>query len=262
MHALDSLFSRQHSYKEQKENIMLDISTKLTHARQVLAGVEKVWHAAGGASGWTVSFSLAAINNNLSQGGITAPSLHEVYGTIGNGAATGFTLWLAELALGQTSGPVFWIKRARGKDNDALYLPALSPQLQEKLIVSEAQNQRDVLWAFEEILNSGQAACVIAEIDGMDLTTARRLQLASERGRSLALALCQTGTGQKTHNSVARTRWRARTCRGGWNLELMGGRGVRPGEWRVKQDATALSLHLVSASGDGPLPNGHQHAAA
>lgn len=246
---------------------------KLSRARQVLAGMETAWRGDGRAAGWTIPFSIAAINRNLSTGGITAPSLHEVHGGAGNGAASGFALWLAGLALARVTGPVFWIKSARGGDTDALYPPALNPQIRDKLIITETQQRRDVLWAFEEILVSGQAACVIAEVPEMDMTAARRLQLASERGHGLAIALCRSGyrsgagagVGPKTNNSVARTRWRVGTCQEGWKLELIGGRGVRPGEWRVKHDATALSLHLVSAPSDRPLPTNqpkYQHAAA
>jgi len=240
-------------------------SGKLARARHVLAGTERTWCEAGREVGpdrrWTASFSLAAIDKHLSMGGINAPSLHEVHGGVGNGAASGFVLWLARLALVQMPGPVFWIKAPTGGDHDALYPPALEDGVRDKMIMIEARQRRDVLWAFEEILNSGQAACVIAETDHMDLTAARRLQLASENGHSLAIALCQSSPDTKAGNSVARTRWRVATRQDGWSLELLGGRGVRPGEWKVKRDATTLSLHLVSASGDRPVSDHHPVAA-
>jgi len=255
---------------------MMNQPDKLSHARRVLAGVEKSGAAAG--PGWTASLSVPVIDDCLSMGGIIAPSFHEVHGGAGsdaennsgngtgNGAASGFALWLAGLAMMRAAGPVFWIAAPHVHDSDSLYPPALDNRLQETLIMVEARQRRDVLWAFEEILASGQAACVIAETGQVDLTAARRLQLASERGRSLAVALCRSGPSTKAGaapgNSVARTRWRVGTCRDGWQLELMGGRGVRPGEWKVrpKIDATAFSLHLVSASGDGSSAE-HQHAA-
>ena len=246
--------------------MMLKNSDRLGHARRVLAGVETGWRAVGSNSGWTIPLSLPAIDACLGSGGITVPALHEVHGGAGNGAASGFALWLAGRAAAQAAGAVFWISAPGIGDADALYPPALPRSLQNRLVMVGARQRRDVLWAFEEILVSGQAACVIAETPGMDLTAARRLQLASERGRSLAVALCRpkkTGQPMKAGNSVARTRWRIATCRQGWQLQLMGGRGVRPGEWKVipKTDATAFSLHLVSASGDGPLPQ-QQNAAA
>jgi protein ImuA len=221
---------------------------KISHARHLLAGVENSWRDAGG-SGWTASLMVPVIDGSLSVGGITAPSLHEIHGCVGNAAASGFALWLAERTAARTAKTIFWITAPKLSDSGTLYPPALRAHLNDRLIVVEAGNRHDVLWAFEEILTSGQAGAVIAETSDINLTAGRRLQLASERGQSLAIALCRTG--QETGSSAARTRWRVGTCREGWNLELLGGRGVRPGEWKVKYDAAALSLHLVPPSGDG-----------
>jgi len=232
---------------------MPDTLRRLDYARRLLTDIERSRHTTGNRAGWIIPLAIPAIDSCISMGGINAPALHEIHGRIGNGVATGFALWLARQALTHRNGSVFWISAPHVADSDTLYLPALDGELQDRLTLIEVRHRRDILWAFEEVLNSGQAAAVIAETTEINLTTARRLQLASEQGHCLAIALCRSGADVKPANSVARTRWRGTSCREGWLLELVGGRGVRPGAWKVQHNATTFSLHLVSPTGDGPL---------
>ncbi|MDV7341256.1 hypothetical protein RYZ26_16730 [Terasakiella sp. A23] len=135
-------------------------------------------------------------------------------------------------------------------DGGRLYPLSLPASFQKRLHFITPRSERDVMWSFEECLASGQASTVIAEVSHLDLLSSRRLQLACEKGQSLGLALCQNSLGLH-QSSAARTRWRiAGAASQNWKLELLGGRGVRPGKWTVKYNETTLSLSLVSTSGE------------
>ena len=108
--------------------------------------------------------------------GLTLPRarLHEACG----GARVIFALWLAA----QTEGPVFWIApswtphRLNPDGMTGFSSPA-------RFTFISPLRPDDVLWSMEEVLRSGQAALVVADIPGPPgLTAVRRMHLAAETG--------------------------------------------------------------------------------
>jgi hypothetical protein len=69
------------------------------------------------------------------------------------------------------------------------YAPALAAAGIElaKLVVVHTTTPKDSLWAIEQCLRSGACGAVLAWLDAMDDRWLRRLQLAAEAGRALAL---------------------------------------------------------------------------
>jgi len=178
----------------------------------------------GGEDG-VVRFGAPAIDGALPWGGLPRAALHEVLAADG-GAATGFcAALLARLAAG--AGTVLWCRRgrARGLYGPGLAAVGLDPA---RLIVVQGRTATDVLWVMEESLRSGALAAVLGEADDLDITAARRLQLAAEGGATAALLLRRDRAEPQPGPAV--TRWRIAAAPGG----LVDGRpGVGRPRWRV-----------------------------
>lgn len=215
-----------------------------------------------------LGFGIAAIDAALPGHGLARHALHEIAGADGDASAAGFaTALLARLAV---DGPVLWIARRPDLNAAGLAELGLEPA---RLLVVNAPRRADALWAFEEALRNPALAGAVAEIDDVDLTQSRRLQLAAEAGRTTALLL--RPPSELALASAARTRWHvsaepagtAATSADGaarrWLLRLARAQGGGPGEWRVEHrrdgwtlaDAArpALSRDLPAAPADRPV---------
>jgi protein ImuA len=200
-----------------------------------------------------LSLGFPVIDGALPWNGLPGAALHEIVGRPGDGAATGFAVWLLA-RLTQQGGQVLWCRGAGG-ETGIPYAPALAQAglPPERVIVVEAANASERLWAMEEGLRSGSFSAVLAEDTDVDLTVTRRLQLAAEAGRTTAfLLLSQQRLGRV---SAALTRWQVNsvpaeddeTAR--WQLALARCRNGAGGIWQVRSDAT-LSLRLAATLAD------------
>ena len=180
-------------------------------------------------------------------GGLVAGRMHEV---------NGLAAWsLAIVLAGRAGGPVLWCERtgAGGTGRAChfghrLYPPGCVPLgLQpQHLLMVECRNQVDALWASEEALRSGAVRMVVLEsTEAVDLTAARRLQLAAEAGGGLGL---MTGMGPGPVFPAAASRWRAEPdLEGCISLQLTRNRAGTDGQWMVKWNETARHLSVVSS---------------
>jgi protein ImuA len=205
--------------------------------------------------GAVLPLGIATIDRALPRGGLVRGALHELFG---GPAALGFAVMLsgrlagsgAESGAGSepesesASGHVLWIG-----PRDDLFAPGLVELSlpPEQLIVVRARARDARLWALEEGLRSPGLAVAVAEIDRLDLTRSRRLQLAAEASGVSALLLRPSETAAVA--SVALTRWRispladTAPARPGrppfdlgpprWQLELFRCRGGRTGRWQI-----------------------------
>ncbi len=212
-----------------------------------------------------LSFGIDAIDAALPGAGLSRGALHEIAGASNDGASAGFaTALLARCAV---DGPVLWI--ARGPDVSAAGLAGLGMEASRLLIVN-APKRADALWAFEEALRTPAVAAAVAEIDDVDLTQSRRLQLAAETGGSTALLL--RPPGEFARPSAARTRWHVAALPsaaddGGrsrrWRVNLARAQGGMANEWCIEHrddgwalaDGTqpAVSRDLPAAPADRPV---------
>jgi hypothetical protein len=138
-----------------------------------------------------------------------------------------------------------------------------------RLILVEAAQRKDALWAMEESLRAGAATAVAGVIDKLDLKTSQRLQFAAaDCARPLFLLRRVEGL----ESSAAATRWRVAPApaardrfglfaRTGWRLTLERCRNGRTGEWMVEYDHVAHRFSLAAALADPAFPHRAEKAS-
>ncbi|WP_247870763.1 hypothetical protein [Azospirillum sp. TSO5] len=242
---------------------------------------------AGGEGGRILPFGIDAVDGHLPDGGLPLGCLHAVAAEH-PGAGTGFAAaLLARLATPRT--PALWILRGRDLYAPGLAAYGLTP---DRLVAVRAVRPVDALWAMEEALRCSALSAVLGELEGLDLTASRRLQLAAESSGVTGFLL-DVGAGLGASGgrnrlaeglSAAVTRWRldaapsldgeedaAPRPAGGppglgkarWSVALERCRGGRPGHWTLswdgegwrdvgKEDGTGLGQAARSDSGLWP----------
>lgn len=208
----------------------------------------------------------------LPGGGLALGRWHEFVGqgleieTAGAPAAVA-ALMARPLAL---KGAVLWVFR-RGD----LYPPGLAglgfPA--QDLIQVQARDDAEALAVMEDALATRGVSAVLGEVDTVDLTAGRRLQLACEKRRSTGFLIRRrpygspAGRSAQEVGSAAASRWRIAPAPSRspdetlgllgppcWRAELERSRGGRPGAWLLEQDEQngphALRVVADLAGGD------------
>jgi protein ImuA len=143
-----------------------------------------------------------------------APGLHEVRPEqyLDTPAALSFQIGLLARVLqaDEFSRPILWVRPRADRAHDfgrpyplALIRLGIPP---DRVLLVEASNMKDVLWAMEEGLHAG--ALVFGEVGRTaryDLTASRRLQMSARNRQTIALVQRSHGDIQP---SAALTRWR------------------------------------------------------
>lgn len=144
----------------------------------------------------------------------------------------------------------------------------------ERILWLELTQRKEVLWAMEQGLSSGACSLVLAWLDKLTLSEARRLQLAAEQGK--ALGICQLPMAQADSNhpvtlklaisaaGVNTARLQILKRRGGWPVPELHLRGlpalalelphVEPGVVTLRSGKAAPN-HCLSNSTDSIEPN-------
>ncbi len=204
------------------------------------------------------------IDAALPGGGLARAAVHEVLAAE-PGAAAGFcALVLARAAHppgGNHRGSLIWIAAEPDLWPPGLAQYGLSPA---DLVLVQARRPADGLWAMEESLRCPGVAGVLLAIPALDMTAARRLQLAAEAGGALGLLLrsedlsesraAKPGDMSQSGATAALTRWRVDALAGTggahdlgdprWRLDLLRCRGGRPASWEVVWRSAADALDL------------------
>ena len=199
--------------------------------------------------------------------GLQSAALHEISpGQLAadhDGAALGFTAALLGGLARLTGKPVLWLAAGGLPHAPGLVQFGLEP---ERLVVAMAGRAKATLWALEEAARSTALAAVLAEIHGMDFTSARRLQLAAGQSGVTVLLLNRS----PVVIAPALTRWRVEGIAGAenrWRLDLLRCRGRSPdergvvGQWEVEWHGTAHGLGLVAPAGHRPAVPDHARVA-
>jgi protein ImuA len=254
------------------EPLPMDRPALMAALRARIGRLERAGAAAALARAEAGTVPLAeAIDAALPGGGLARAGLHEVLSAEA-GAAAGFAALLlgrasagAAGAKGGQNGPVLWI----GPDPDAwppgLMRYGLSPA---DLVMVRASRPADGLWAMEEALRCPAVAGALLALTDIDLTAARRLQLAAEAGGALGLLL-RPDTAEPGP-SAALTRWRVDALPGlggnahalgdpRWRLDLLRCRGGQPQGWTVTWRTTLDRLDTDAEA--APLPAGSRRRA-
>jgi protein ImuA len=167
--------------------------------------------AGGRAESASLPFGAVALDRCLPGGGLPLGQWHEFLGEgmeteTGASAAAFAALVAAPLAC---RGEAVWILR-----RDDLFAPGLMglgfPA--ERLIQVCARDEDEVLAVAEDALSTVGVAAVFAEVEAVDLTAGRRLQLACETHGATGFVIRRRpfgGTGRKGGaGSAAATRWK------------------------------------------------------
>lgn len=244
-------------------------TTNLEKLRRHIAAIERA--GAGltrGDPSQAVPLGIEAVDRHLPWKGLPRGCLHEIVDGNGadadrpaGGAATGFAALLC--ARIQTNGrAIVWVAR-----RETLCGPALAgfgvPA--KALILVRASTTPDILWAMEEALREAAVGAVLGEIDDIDLTASRRLQLAAEAGGATGLLLrSMVATASKGRQSptASVTRWRVTAAASAparttgavgfsrWHVALERCRGGRPYDWLLEFCDATRCLTLAA-----PLPD-------
>lgn len=153
-------------------------------------------------------FGIEPVDSRLGDGGLRLDALHEVAGGSSDMAdECSATLFLAGIAA-RAWGPVLWVVRRRDLFAPGLFQSGLD---HKRLIYAEAQDDAEVLAVMEEGLRHRGLGAVIGEAKRADMTATRRLQLAAEGGRTIALLMkrhARENSDPLRAPSAAVTRWR------------------------------------------------------
>ncbi|HVJ44403.1 MAG TPA: damage-inducible protein [Dongiaceae bacterium] len=219
-----------------------------------------------GPSSRCLPLGLSPIDAHLG-GGLAQGALHEIAGCGPDAELALLPAFFAtQLILRHHDQRVIWIAATPDLYGPGLSALGLDPT---RLLLVESRQETESLWALEEAARSGAVSLVIGEIDLLDLTASRRLQLAAEEKNCTVLALRRSrlmGKGDKHRQpSAATTRWlisplasrpigtESRPGLGlpGWHLHLWRQRNGPPGSWDItlpdQPNAQDQSWQLLAA---------------
>jgi protein ImuA len=237
----------------------------LNALRDQVARLERMGSSPNARGKAQVILGAPALDQHLPWGGLPRAALHEVAGEGADreqgAAAAGFAaLWLARL---QASGPVLWIARAGSLAAVDLHAHGLAQQSLDpkRLILVAAKRDDEALWVMEEGLKAKSLGAVLGEIETLDLTASRRLQLAAEAGGVTAFVLRRWRVAERATRDAAQpiaavTRWKVASLPSDgagdirWQIDLTRCRGGKPGTWIMERADGSDEFHTAPLSGD------------
>jgi protein ImuA len=231
--------------------VILSLPSPLVALRETLRAIE----GDGLRRRPVLPFGVGAIDAKLATTGLRLDSLHEVAGASpGMGDDAAATLFLAGIAA-RAWGPVLWVVRRRDLFAPGIAQAGLAP---ERVLYAEATDDAEALALMEEGLRHRGLGAVIGEVKRASMPNTRRLQLAAEGGKTIALLLkrhAREGGNPLAVPSAAVTRWRIAAApsaplpvagigRARWRVELVRQRGGEPHEWIMEacDDTGRLAL--------------------
>lgn len=218
--------------------------------------------------GRVLPFGLPELDRYLPRGGLALEAVHEILPETARDTSAAFAFVVALLARMPQSGPILFIASRRALADygrpygHGLNALGLDPA---RMILVEAGDERQALWAIEEALRSGVPAAVAGAVGrGIDLKASQRLQLAA---RSPGVPLLLLRPAGAEGSSAAVTRWcigsaeAARDCFGlvthwRWRVRLARCRNGRLGEWVVEWDHVAHRFRLAAALANSAVSHG------
>jgi protein ImuA len=172
------------------------------------ADIQRI-EAGGRARRDVLPFGIAPLDEHLPQGGLRLGALHEVAGGSAGAVDGAVAALFAAGIAGRTQGPILWCLARRDLFAPAIDQAGLAP---DRVVYGEMDDDKTILAAAEEGLRHGGFGAVVGEIGRLSMTASRRLQLAAEGGRTLAIALRrwrrQSDAADLGQPTAAVTRWR------------------------------------------------------
>jgi protein ImuA len=233
-----------------KEERIAALRRAVDGLQSIPAGILQPEHVTAG-----VGVSLAA---GLPGPGLIGGVLNEVIAARGDQpAAFSFLFTLTAAALQERPGPAVFVAAQRALEFGTPYGHGLNQLGVDvgRLILVDAETDKDALWALEEVLRSdAKPAIVIGAIEAdLDLTQSRRLNLAAATHATphvLSRGMKVAGT------SAAATRWRITPAPAArdrfdtfaywrWHVTLERCRNGRTGAWLIEWDHAARRFRSV-----------------
>src|SRR5688572_27823964 len=187
-----------------------------------------------------VNVNLGPINDAFPNSIFPTGAIHEFVGAgiDKQTAASGFIAAIIS-SLMYDGGVALWISASRMIFPPALINFGIDPA---RIIFIDCNNQKEVAWAVEEALKVNGLAAVVGDMQEINFTTSRRLQLAVEKSQVTGFLLNNKNT---TGSNACLTRWNISAlpsvavddlpglgypC---WKVELLKVRNGRPGSWEI-----------------------------
>lgn len=218
-------------------------------------------------------FGLGPVDGKLASNGLRLDALHEIAGAsadLSDDAAA--TLFMAGIAA-RAWGPVLWVVGRRDLFAPGLFQAGLAP---ERVLYAEAGDDAELLQMMEEGLRHRGLGAVVGEAKRVAMPATRRLQLAAEGGRTIALLLRRHGRADGdplAAPSAAVTRWRVGVApsaplssaglgRARWQVELVRQRGGEVHQWMLEACDETGRCALPAKLADRPAAAGRASRAA
>ncbi|HEX6426922.1 MAG TPA: Error-prone repair protein ImuA [Niastella sp.] len=172
-------------------------------------------------------------------------------------AASGFISTIIS-SLMNDGGVALWISSSRTIFPSALKSFGIDPS---SIIFIDLKNQKEVAWAVDEAVKLNGLAAVVGEMQEIDFSISRRLQLAVEQSQVTGFLLNKKNT--MAGSNACLTRWKISSlpsvldddlpgvgfpC---WKVDLLKVRNGRPGSWELawmNGQFTALNMEPVVIS--------------
>lgn len=250
----------------------------LEGAAALKARIARLERDSGRAPWGAVPFGDARIDGRLPLGGLQLGHWHEIGGDglerESPAAVTGFAAGLA--ARVARSGMVIWALRRDDAHAPGLQSFGLDPA---RVIFVRVDSDADVLSVQEDALRTRGVAAVLGELEKIDLTEGRRLQLACERFGATGFVLRRTLFGTRRNAprvqaASAATRWRIAPAHSASDQPGLGAprlavrlervRGGRPGAWILEtqhETASACAFTVVAELADHTSQPEHDRPA-
>jgi protein ImuA len=201
------------------------------------------------ASNPAVDYALSPIRAAFPNGVFPLGAVHEFVctGSESKASTSGFISGLLS-ALMARGGVTLWISSSRILFPPALKAFGLQP---DRFVFIDAKRDKDVTWAVDESLKCDALTAVVGEMQNIDFTTSRRLQLAVEQSKATGFIIT---TSSKMNANACVARWRISPLPSEpidnlpgvglpkWNVELLKIRNGKPGNWQLQWDTERFQL--------------------
>ena len=212
------------------------------------------------AKSFVTDLGLGSLTGAFPGGSFPLGAVHEFLTPVAEGAAStaGFISGLLSSLMGD-HGTALWISATRTIFPPALRSFGLQP---DRVVFVDLKKEKDVLWVMDEALKCGALSAVVGEMNEINFTESRRLQLAVEQSKSTGFVLRNSA---RLNTTACVSRWRITPLASEliddlpgvgfpqWRVELLRMRNGRSGVWDLKW----INERFVPANNraSGILPN-------
>lgn len=156
-------------------------------------------------------------------------------------STSGFITGILSTLMGR-SGATVWISASRKIFPPALKIFNVEP---DQFIFLDLKREKEIHWALEEALKCNALSAVVGEVNELDFTISRRLQLAVEQSEVTGFVIRKNS--RKINTTACLSRWKISPMASvpidealpgigfpQWKVELLRMRNGKPGTWNLQ----------------------------